>query len=255
MLAPGKHIFFASDFHLGVPAGAQSNEREKRVIDWLTTIENTAQEIYLVGDIFDFWFEYKHAIPKGFVRFQGKIAELVDKGINIYFFTGNHDMWMFDYFERELGVTIIRQPIERMWNNHSFYIGHGDGLGPGDKTYKLLKRIFAARWSQWCFARIHPNFGIGLANYFSRKSRAATGDSDSKFLGNEKEWLYVYCKEKLEKKQYDYFIFGHRHLPLDIALTENSRYINLGEWINYNTFAVFDGETLRLETFRSSAEQ
>jgi UDP-2,3-diacylglucosamine hydrolase len=255
MLAPGKHIFFASDFHLGVPAGAQSNEREKRVIDWLTSIENTAQEIYLVGDIFDFWFEYKHAIPKGFVRFQGKIAALVDKGINIYFFTGNHDMWMFDYFERELGVTIIRQPIERTWNNHSFYIGHGDGLGPGDKTYKLLKRIFAARWSQWCFARIHPNFGIGLANYFSRKSRAATGDSDSKFLGNEKEWLYVYCKEKLEKKQYDYFIFGHRHLPLDIALTENSRYINLGEWINYNTFAVFDGETVRLETFRSSAEQ
>jgi UDP-2,3-diacylglucosamine hydrolase len=164
-------------------------------------------------------------------------------------------MWMFDYFESELGVTIIRQPIERMWNNHSFYIGHGDGLGPGDKTYKLLKRMFAARWSQWCFARIHPNFGIGLANYFSRKSRAATGDSDSKFFGNEKEWLYVYCKEKLEKKQYDYFIFGHRHLPLDIALTENSRYINLGEWINYNTFAVFDGETLRLETFRSSAEQ
>lgn len=255
MLAPGKHIFFASDFHLGVPAGVQSNEREKRVIDWLTSIENTAKEIYLVGDIFDFWFEYKHAIPKGFVRFQGKIAALVDKGINIYFFTGNHDMWMFDYFERELGVTIIRQPIERTWNNHSFYIGHGDGLGPGDKTYKLLKRIFAARWSQWCFARIHPNFGIGLANYFSRKSRAATGDSDSKFLGNEKEWLYVYCKEKLEKKQYNYFIFGHRHLPLDIALTENSRYINLGEWINYNTFAVFDGETLRLETFRSSAEQ
>lgn len=255
MLAPRKHIFFASDFHLGVPAGAQSNEREKRVIEWLTSIENTAQEIYLVGDIFDFWFEYKHAIPKGFVRFQGKIAELVDKGINIYFFTGNHDMWMFDYFEKELGVTIIRQPIERSWNNHSFYIGHGDGLGPGDKTYKLLKRIFAARWSQWCFARIHPNFGIGLANYFSRKSRAATGDSDSKFLGNEKEWLYIYCKEKLEKKQYDYFIFGHRHLPLDIALTENSRYINLGEWINYNTFAVFDGETVRLETFRSSAEQ
>ena len=255
MLAPGKHIFFASDFHLGVPAGAQSNEREKRVIDWLTSIENTAQEIYLVGDIFDFWFEYKHAIPKGFVRFQGKIAALVDKGIKIYFFTGNHDMWMFDYFEKELGVTIIRQPIERTWNNQSFYIGHGDGLGPGDKTYKLLKRIFAARWSQWCFARIHPNFGIGLANYFSRKSRAATGDSDSNFLGNEKEWLYVYCMEKLEKKQYDYFIFGHRHLPLDIALTENSRYINLGEWINYNTFAVFDGETVQLETFRSSVEQ
>lgn len=250
VLSPGKNIFFASDFHLGVPAGEQSKAREQRVIDWLTSIEDTAQEIYLVGDIFDFWFEYKHAIPKGFVRFQGKIAELVDKGIKIYFFTGNHDMWMFDYFEKELGVTIIRQPIERSWNNQSFLIGHGDGLGPGDKTYKLLKRVFAARWSQWCFARLHPNFGIGLANYFSRKSRAATGDSDSKFNGNENEWLYLYCKEQLIKQQYNYFIFGHRHLPLDIQLNENSRYLNLGEWINYNTYAIFDGATLRLETFR-----
>lgn len=250
LLSPGKNIYFASDFHLGVPAGEQSIAREKRVIDWLTSIEDTAQEIYLVGDIFDFWFEYKHAIPKGFVRFQGKIAGLVEKGIKIYFFTGNHDMWMFDYFEKELGVTIIRQPIERSWNNQSFLIGHGDGLGPGDKTYKLLKRVFAARWSQWCFARLHPNFGIGLANYFSRKSRAATGDSDSKFTGNENEWLYLYCKEQLEKQDYDYFIFGHRHLPLDIQLNENSRYLNLGEWINYNTYAIFDGATLRLETFR-----
>lgn len=250
LLSPGKNIYFASDFHLGVPAGEQSKAREKRVIDWLTSIEDTAQEIYLVGDIFDFWFEYKHAIPKGFVRFQGKIAALVDKGIKIYFFTGNHDMWMFDYFEKELGVSIIRQPIERSWNNQSFLIGHGDGLGPGDKTYKLLKRVFAARWSQWCFARLHPNFGIGLANYFSRKSRAATGDSDSKFNGNENEWLYLYCKEQLEKQHYDYFIFGHRHLPLDIQLNENSRYLNLGEWINYNTYAIFDGATLRLETYR-----
>lgn len=250
LLSPGKNIYFASDFHLGVPAGEQSKAREKRVIDWLTSIEDTAQEIYLVGDIFDFWFEYKQAIPKGFVRFQGKIAALVEKGIKIYFFTGNHDMWMFDYFEKELGVSIIRQPIERSWNNQSFLIGHGDGLGPGDKTYKLLKRVFAARWSQWCFARLHPNFGIGLANYFSRKSRAATGDSDSKFNGNENEWLYLYCKEQLEKQHYDYFIFGHRHLPLDIQLNENSRYLNLGEWINYNTYAIFDGETLRMETFR-----
>lgn len=250
LLSPGKNIYFASDFHLGVPAVEQSKAREKRVIDWLTSIEDTAQEIYLVGDIFDFWFEYKHTIPKGFVRFQGKIAALVEKGIKIYFFTGNHDMWMFDYFEKELGVSIIRQPIERSWNNQSFLIGHGDGLGPGDKTYKLLKRVFAARWSQWCFARLHPNFGIGLANYFSRKSRAATGDSDSKFNGNENEWLYLYCKEQLEKQHYDYFIFGHRHLPLDIQLNENSRYLNLGEWINYNTYAIFDGETLRMETFR-----
>ncbi len=250
-LENGKCIYFASDFHLGVPDYKTSREREARIVDWLTFIEPTAQEIFLVGDIFDFWFEYKHVIPKGFVRLQGKIAELVDKGIPVHFFTGNHDMWMFDYFPKELGVSMFREPIERTWNNKTFIIGHGDGLGPGDRNYKFLKRVFAARWSQWCFARIHPNFGIGLANFWSRKSRAATGSTDEKFLGEENEWLVVHCKEELKKKHTDYFVFGHRHLPMEIDLGDHSRYINLGEWLKYDTYGVFDGVEMKLEKWKN----
>jgi UDP-2,3-diacylglucosamine hydrolase len=248
-LPAGKKIYFASDFHLGVPDAASSLEREKRVVRWLDSIAHDAQEIFLVGDIFDFWFEYKHAIPKGFIRLQGKIAELTDSGIPVHFFTGNHDMWMFDYFPKELGVEMHRAPIEREWNGKSFYIGHGDGLGPGDRGYKFIKKVFAAKWSQWCFARLHPNFGIGMANFWSRKSRAATGNGDKVFHGEENEWLAIYSKEQLKEKHRDFFVFGHRHLPMDIQLNERSRYINLGEWLNYNTYAVFDGEKLTLETF------
>jgi UDP-2,3-diacylglucosamine hydrolase len=248
-LPAGKKIYFASDFHLGVPDRETSLEREKRVVRWLESIEHDAAEIFLVGDIFDFWFEYKNAIPKGFIRLQGKIAQIADKGIPVHFFTGNHDMWMFDYFPAELGVQLHRQPVEREWNGKLFYIGHGDGLGPGDNWYKFMKRCFEARWTQWCFARLHPNFGIGLANYFSRRSRAATGDTDSKFLGEENEWLVAYSKEQLQQKHRDFFIFGHRHLPMDIRLNERSRYVNLGEWLNYNTYGVFDGKEMYLEKF------
>ena len=250
-LPDGKKIYFASDFHLGVPNAESSLERERKIVRWLTSIEHDAHEIFLVGDIFDFWFEYKHAIPKGFSRLQGKIAELTDRGIPVHFFTGNHDMWMFDYFPKELGVTVNRSNVERVWNGKTFFIGHGDGLGPGDKWYKFMKKCFEARWTRWCFARLHPNFGIGMANFWSRKSRAATGDSDSKFLGEENEWLVIYCKEQLQEKHRDYFVFGHRHLPMDIRLNETSRYINLGEWIHYNTYAVFDGNKLSLEKFEN----
>lgn len=249
MLPEGKNIYFASDFHLGVPDAAASLEREKRVVRWLDAIEKDAAEIFIVGDIFDFWFEYRHAIPKGFVRLQGKIAQLTDRGIPVHFFTGNHDMWMLDYFPKELGVTVHYAPVERTWNGKSFFIGHGDGLGPGDKGYKFLKKVFAARWSRWCFARLHPNFGIGLANFFSRKSRAVTGDSDSKFLGEDNEWLYLYSKEQLALQHRDFFIFGHRHLPMDLSLSFDSRYVNLGEWLHYNTYAVFDGKEVTLEKF------
>lgn len=244
----GKKIYFASDFHLGVPTAEESLKREKHIVSWLNHIQEDACEIYLVGDIFDFWFEYRHAIPKGFVRLQGKIAELTDQGIPVYFFTGNHDMWMFDYFEQELGVKIYREPVFRVFNNQKFLIGHGDGLGPGDRGYKFIKKVFAANWSQWLFARMHPNFGIGLANYFSRKSRIATGDTDSKFLGEDQEWLVQYCKEQEQIHPQDYYIFGHRHLPMTIRINDHATYINLGEWIHYNTYAVFDGvETKLLE--------
>lgn len=251
-LQAGKKIFFASDFHLGIPTAAQSLEREKKIVRWLGSIQHEAQMIFLVGDIFDFWFEYKRAIPKGFIRLQGKLAELSDAGIKIVFFTGNHDMWMFDYFTQELGIPIYRKPQEYLFNNVSFLIGHGDGLGPGDATYKVLKRIFASSLCQWLFARIHPNLGIGIANLWSRRSRLANSHDDEKFLGEENEWLYMYSKEVERQIHHDYYIFGHRHLPLDLSLSETSRYINLGEWVNHYTYAFFDGQQMTLTQFESN---
>jgi UDP-2,3-diacylglucosamine hydrolase len=242
-----KHVYFASDFHLGVPTYEKSLVREKNIVAWLDSIKDSALEIFLVGDIFDFWFEYKQAIPKGFVRLQGKIAELTDAGIPIHVFTGNHDMWIFDYLPKELGFQLHREPVKRTFGNQTFLIGHGDGLGPGDKGYKFLKRVFQSKLSQWAFARLHPNFGIWLANYSSRSSRASTGNDDAKYLGKENEWLFVYCNEVLEKEHFDHFIFGHRHLPLHLKLKDSADYINLGDWLQYNTFAEFDGEQLTLK--------
>ncbi|MDP2386266.1 MAG: UDP-2,3-diacylglucosamine diphosphatase [Bacteroidota bacterium] len=245
-----KKIYFASDFHLGVPTYEKSLTRERLLVRWLDTVKQDAEEIYLVGDLFDFWFEYKYTAPKGYIRFLGKIAEIVDSGIPVHVFTGNHDMWMYGYLPKELGVTMHREPITRIWNEKKLVIGHGDGLGPGDRKYKFLKKFFASKVCQWLFARIHPNLAFGIANYFSKSSRASTGKKDEIFKGNEDEWLYTYCKEYLQKEHVDYFIFGHRHLPLDIQLNDNSKYINLGEWLNYNTYAVFDGEKVELNTFK-----
>ncbi|MBK9801058.1 MAG: UDP-2,3-diacylglucosamine diphosphatase [Bacteroidetes bacterium] len=249
-LNPGKKIYFASDFHLGAPDAVTSLKREKLLVKWLDEIKTDAQEIYLVGDVFDFWFEYKTAVPKGFVRLLGKLAELADKGIVLHYFTGNHDMWVFDYLPSEIGLTIYRGVLEKEYNGKQFYIAHGDGLGPGDRGYKFIKKVFANPVCQWLFARLHPNFGIRMANFWSGKSRLHTGFSDEKFLGEEKEWLVIYSKEVLQKKHIDYFIFGHRHLPLDISLGSKSKYINLGEWMNYASYAVFDGEKTELKYFK-----
>ena len=248
-LNSGKKLYFASDFHLGVPDYDASLTREKRIVRWLDTVSADAQAIYLLGDIFDFWFEYGHAIPKGFIRLQGKLAELRDKGLPIYFFTGNHDMWMFDYFEKELGIIIYREPQVLEIGNHKLLIGHGDGLGPGDNTYKFLKKFFNSSICQWLFARIHPNLGIGIANYWSKKSRISNTRMEEKFEGEENEFLLTYCRELEKSSHYDFYVFGHRHLPLDLKVGENSRYLNLGEWVHFNTYAEYDGQEFTLKTF------
>lgn len=243
-----KKIYFASDFHLGAPNEVVSRLRENQIIHWLDMAAIDASEIYLMGDIFDFWFEYARVIPKGFVRLQGKIAQLSDAGIKITLFKGNHDMWMFNYFKQELGVTIISDELIIERNGKKFYLHHGDGLGPGDTAYKYLKSFFRSPLCQWLFARIHPNLGISIAQAWSRRSRINSTQKEI-FLGNDNEWLVIYSKELLAKEHYDYFIFGHRHLPLDIQLNPNSRYVNLGEWINYRSYAVFDGTALVLKYF------
>ncbi|MES2875679.1 MAG: UDP-2,3-diacylglucosamine diphosphatase [Bacteroidota bacterium] len=248
---PGTKIYFASDFHLGVPDMISSRVREDRIVRWLDSIKNDAAEIFLVGDVFDFWFEYATVIPRGFIRFQGKLAELSDSGVKITLFKGNHDMWMFDYFGNELGISIVSDELVIERNGLKFYLHHGDGLGPGDNKYKLLKKIFRSRTCQWLFARLHPNLGIGLAQKWSNSSRAHNAELDS--LGEtEDEWLYIFSRDLLKKEYYDYLIFGHRHLPLDLRLG-NSRYINLGEWVQFNSYAVFDGEKLELKYFEADS--
>lgn len=247
----GKKIYFASDFHLGAPDYESSLLREKKVVEWLDIVKKDAEEIFLVGDVFDFWFEYKTVVPRGFVRLLGKIAEITDSGIPVHYFIGNHDMWVFDYLPKETGVILHHEPVTRRFFGKSYYIGHGDGLGPGDYGYKFIKKVFRNKLCQWLFARLHPNFGIAMANFWSRTSRKHTGDDDLKFLGESNEWLVQYCKEILTKSNYDYFVFGHRHLPLDIELDMNSKYINLGDWIQHFTYAVADEDGLFLKRFAS----
>ncbi len=243
----GKKIYFLSDFHLGAPDHATSLVREKKIVSFLNEIKSSAAAIFIVGDMFDFWFEYKHVVPKGYVRLLGKLAEITDSGTPIYFFIGNHDMWMRGYFEAELNIPVYTEPKEYVFNNKRFYIGHGDGLGPGDHGYKMLKKVFRNKFCQWLFGSLHPSWGIGLANYFSQASRKKTGTSDDQFLGEEKEWLIIYSKEILEKQLVDYFIFGHRHLPIEYKLNDQSKYINLGDWIKYFSYAEFDGTNVYLK--------
>ena len=250
LLSSGKKIYFLSDFHLGAPDHKSSLIREKRIVKFLDSVKNEASTIFIVGDLFDFWFEYRTVVPKGHVRILGKLAELSDNGIVIKFFVGNHDMWMRGYFENELNIEVFHHPASFEINGQKFYIGHGDGLGPGDHKYKFLKKIFRNKCSSWLFGFFHPQTGIGLANYFSRKSRASTGKTDEHFLGEDKEWLILHSRSVLEKEHYDYFIYGHRHLPLDLQLNSTSRYINLGDWIKYFSYAVFDGDSLELKYYQ-----
>ena len=248
-IPPEKKIFFLSDFHLGIPDHKTSLERERRIVAFFESIKGRAEVIFIVGDMFDFWYEYRHVVPKGYVRLLGKLGELTDAGIAIHFFVGNHDMWMTDYFQKELNIPVYYEPREFEFNNKKFLIGHGDGLGPGDHGYKMLKKVFRNSFCRWLFGILPPYFGVGLANYFSRKSRQAADQNDEQFISREREWLVTYSMEMLQQKHYDYFIFGHRHLPMDLSLNNSSRYINLGDWIQYYTYGVFDGETFELTSY------
>ncbi len=246
-LPANKKIYFASDQHFGIPSVEKSQQRERKFVNWLDQIKQDAEVIFLLGDLFDFWFEYKKVVPKGFVRVLGKLAELRDSGIKIYFFVGNHDLWMEKYFETELNIPIFHHPQEFSFNSKKFLIGHGDGLGPGDLGYKRMKKVFTNPFSKWLYRWLHPDLGVRLAQYLSTKNKLISGDEDIKFLGEDHEWLVQYAKKKLETKHYDYFLFGHRHLPMEIKVGANSTYINTGDWITHFTYAVFDGEKLALK--------
>jgi UDP-2,3-diacylglucosamine hydrolase len=254
-LPPNKKIYFISDFHLGAPDYKSSLEREKIVVQFLDDRKKDASEIFIVGDIFDFWYEYRKVVPKGYVRLLGKLAEVTDGGIKMHFFVGNHDMWMKNYFQQELNIPVYFEARDFEWNGKKFHIAHGDGLGPGDHRYKFIKKVFRNRFSQWLFGILPPYMGMGLANFLSSRSRAQTGASEEVFLGEEKEWLIIYSKEMAKKKNFDFFVFGHRHLPIDFRLSNGARYINLGDWIRYYTYAVFDGERLELKSYKGKDEK
>ena len=247
-LGDQKKAYFASDLHLGLYPYEKSAVREKVFVKWLSEIQSQAGALFLVGDIFDFWYEYRKVVPRGFTRFLGKICEFTDAGIPVYMFTGNHDVWMFDYLPKETGAQIFRNPIEIKINSKNFYVGHGDGVGPGDWSYKMLKGAFTSKILQFLFSRLHPNFAHYLGQTWSKHSRYSKGISDE-FHGMDKEYNILFARDYLKQKHADYFIFGHRHIPMDIRLSDSSKLINLGEWIAGNTYAEFDGQSLELKSY------
>jgi UDP-2,3-diacylglucosamine hydrolase len=246
---PGdKKIYFASDFHLGAPSSEASLVREKKVVNWLKRIKKDAGHIFILGDIFDFWFEYKYTIPKGFTRLQGALMALRDENIPVTFFTGNHDMWMFHYFQDEFAIPVYRNPARVIINNKKFLIGHGDGLGPGDKKYKIIKKVFENPVSQWAFKWLHPDIAFKMANSLSKRSRIMNLIKDDKFKGDD-EWLYQYCKEMEKREHHDYYIFGHRHLPFIIDINSVSKYMNLGDWVFSYTYGEFNNNEMHLKHY------
>jgi UDP-2,3-diacylglucosamine hydrolase len=242
-------IYFASDFHLGIPPLKESHKRERRIVSWLNEIEKDAKAVYLVGDIFDFWFEYKKVIPKGFVRLLGKVAELTDNGMEVHLFVGNHDLWMQDYLEKEVGIKVHHDNITIREGGKDILIGHGDGLGKGDYFYKFIRKIFTSRICQWAFTRMHPNFSFALAHAWSKASRKNKGGAN--FISKEKGALYSYCKKQQSINPIDYYVFGHIHSPLELKIDEKATYINTGDWLQHYTYAVFNNDgKLELKTYK-----
>lgn len=244
-------IHFASDLHLGTPDAATSRDRERAFLAWLDAVGGHGEALHLVGDLLDFWFEWRHVVPKGAVRLLGRVAELVDGGLEVHWHLGNHDMWTRGYLADELGVLVHADPIDVHHAGRRYLVGHGDGLGPGDRRYKALKQLFRARWARWAFARLHPDTAFGLGSRLSRDSRMAGADAEAHFSGPDGEWLHHYCREVLAREAYDGFIFGHRHLPLDLEVhssdgTRTARYLNCGDWLRHRSYVTLDGEGLRL---------
>jgi len=245
-----KKVYFASDIHLGSGGYKNSREREKLLVKWLNDIKEDATELYLVGDVFDFWHEWDRAAPQGFTRFLGKLAELSDVGIKIHYFTGNHDIWVYNYLKHEIGLTLYRKELKTEIFGKKFYVAHGDGLGPGDRGYKLLKLIFTNKFLQWCFKNLlHPDFALWIGQSWSNSRRMS--ERQPVFHGLDNEWLVLHSKNELEKEHFDYFVYGHRHLPGVHPMNDKTSYVNLGDWLVNFTYGVFDGEKFELKKYKT----
>lgn len=238
-------IYFLSDAHLGSRSHADSVAVERKLCRWLDLVKEDAAAIYLLGDIFDYWFEYRYVVPKGFTRLLGKLAEITDAGVEVHFFIGNHDLWLTDYLSEECGVILHFEPLVAKLGGQTFFLAHGDGLGDDSRSFRFLRRIFHSAFLRKCFSAIHPRWTVPLAHAWSNNSRETGGVTE--YLGEDKEYLVRFAKRKLrEVPQIDYFIFGHRHILLDLPVAAHSRVIILGDWIRYFSYACFDGERVRL---------
>ena len=243
--------YFASDFHLGSPGYETSLKREKNVVRWLKSIEHDCETLFLMGDVFDFWYEYKTVIPKNYSRLLGQLANMTDNGIKIYFFKGNHDMWTFDYLQKEIGMTIIDEELMLTMDNKKFFMHHGDGLSKSELTYHIIRKIFRSNLAIWLFHRLHPNFGIGLANFLSRSSRKKNSIADEQDIPLGKEHHYQFALHHAGTSDTDFYIFGHRHKPIDVQVGQKSRLINLGDWVTKFTYAEWDGKNITLHTYHN----
>jgi len=253
LLEPNKKIYFASDLHLMMAPDEASRRREQDFVQWLDRIKNDAVAIFLLGDMFDFWFEYRYVIPRGFVRFFGKLAELTESGIPIHFFVGNHDLWMHDYLNIEMNIQIYHQPAEFEINGKLFLIGHGDDIGPENYTDRVHNFIFRNRLLRVLYGSLHPRWGISLGRNWSINNRKRNG-LITPYKGLEREFIFQYAEKTLAVKHYDFFVFAHRHLAMDIRLNENSRYVNIGEWLETQTYAVFDGNDVTLHSTKGEMD-
>lgn len=247
-------IYFISDIHLGAPAFKNNRERERLFARWLDEIKTDVAELYLMGDIFDFWYEYKKVVPRGFTRILGRIADMTDNGIPVYFFPGNHDLWVFDYLPQETGVVVHRDAIIQEIRGRKFFLAHGDGIDPSDKGYLRLKKIFTNKTLQWLFSRLHPNFAFFVAHKWSESSRLAKIDEVDEFK-MEEEGMYKFAVEINSRENIDYFVFGHRHTSVDIQMPGNARFILLGDWINNFTYGVFDGNNFEIKKYNINKEE
>jgi len=245
-----KKTYFISDIHLGSPALNNNLEREKLFVEWLTEAGKDASEIYLLGDIFDFWYEYRKVAPRGFVRTLGKIAELTDNGVDVHFFTGNHDVWVYDYLPSETGVIVHREPYLTTIGDKTFYLAHGDGLDPDDKGYLLLKRLFTSKFTQFLFSRIHPNIAFWFGHQWAKRSRLSKGILPDFVEDVEKEGIVKFARNFICTTPVNYFIFGHRHILLKKELIKDTNILFLGEWFNFFSYAVYDGESVELKKFK-----
>lgn len=253
-------IYFASDFHLGIPDMKGSLERERKLIGWLDHIQKDATAIYLMGDLFDFWFEYRTVVPKGYSRLFGKLSEITDSGIDIHLFKGNHDLWAFDYLETEIGIKLHRKAEVAMLNGKKFFLSHGDGLGTGDHGYKFLKSVFESRINHFLYRWIHPDLGTRLGSYFSRRSRLTKilteGIEMKRSSDDAKERIVSFSRQQAAADpEIDYFIFGHVHSPEIITLTENASCVFLGDWVVHFTYATYDGNKVELGVVGTSLRE